>query len=262
MVVVHGMSCARTVLSTHFPLIGPRIWTTQCARTCKKNMIRVWKVYIKKDVRIVDHDSIDAFSRYDICKRNLLEFCPDYDGYCWSKEPYATIEDVWLFLLMLKNRNILLIDINVISLIFEYYLTGFAAVTTCSVIELQCKCLFHRHCLEERLKTKDFADLCKNHYAGRMPIDVVCKRKVTRAGKLLFTKTISKTQHLYDSIKSLAYGCIKEVGRCKRDVLITHLYCLLGKRVDHKEIANLLSDLVQKKQLVLANDFYFLIKKL
>lgn len=251
-------------MSTYISPFSPEFWTNRVARTQKKNMIRVWTILKIKDCKVsTNEEELDlGKSHCYYCKGNLFMFC-SYD--CSSTENcYATLEYVWLFLLMLRNRKVLgAIDINIISIIFKYYLTGYETATTCSVIKSSCGCLFHRHCAEKIVTdTKDGRSLCIDHCSDHFPTDVICKRKVTRAGKLLAVTIISMDEYLYDSIEGLAYDCIKEVGRCKRNVLITRLYHLFKERADHNKIANILSDLVQKKQLLLVNDFYFLIKKL
>lgn len=219
-------------------------------------MIRVWRILTLPDVRITDDDNdgvIKEDSVCGICKKSFLGFCSD--NCSTDNQIYAKIEYVWLFLLMLKNRNIFKFDINVIAIIFEYYLTGHKTVTTCSVVEMKCNCLYHRCCAEKR---RDKRLACK-HYYGHMPINIIFKKKRTRTGILLSVANHKIDEYLCNRILDYCYVHLKKVGRCEKQHLISFLYQYLKEKVDSITIEATLVDLERKKKLILHNNQYFLV---
>lgn len=222
-------------------------------------MIRVWRILTLPDVRITDDDNdgvIKEDSVCGICNKSLQEFCSD--NCSTDNQFYAKFEYVWLFLLMSKKRNIFKFDINVIVIIFEHYLTGHKKVTTCSVVEMECKCLYHRCCAEKRLNKRR---VCKYHYGHlkHIPMNIICKKKLTHAGILLSVANHKIDEYLCNRILDYCYVHLKKVGRCEKQHLISFLYQYLKEKVDSITIEATLVDLERKKKLILHNNQYFLV---
>lgn len=226
-------------------------------------MIKAWRVLLFDDYKIVKDEYDAVGSDCGICIKSLSRFCSTE---CATDITCAPVEYVWLFLLMLKNRYPHVLNTNVVSLIFEYYLTGFEKITTCSVIRSECGCLFHRHCAEkEHMSTNLLCPnlLCPNYkHSSYFPTGVFWKKKITRSGKLLSAKLARQNEYLHNCIKDECFLWIEGVGRCTKDELVEHLLkVFLKQKVGAKVIENILLDLQQEKRLLLFQNFYFLIKQ-
>lgn len=223
-------------------------------------MIRVWRILTLPDVRITDDDNdgvIKEDSVCGICNKSLQEFCSD--NCSTDNQFYAKFEYVWLFLLMSKKRNIFKFDINVIVIIFEHYLTGHEKQTTCSVVQTECTCLFHRCCLKKKREKKTF-DCRKNHFCKiGIPIDIFYKKKRTHVGMLLSVANYNIDEYLCNRILDYCYVYLKRQGHCEKEYLIGFLYQYLKEKVDHIKIEATLIDLERKKKLILHNDRYYLV---
>jgi hypothetical protein len=147
-------------------------------------MKKVWRVFLDdNDLYTKKNDREDPCP---ICCIELSRWCIDCVVGTVPVLNIASVEQVWLFLLICNKRRdclFAILDKHIITKIFKLYLRGTKINTTCSVVHLECYHVYHRHCFSQWIAKKQDCPLDGSF--NIMPIKISYDTRVVRCGKLL-----------------------------------------------------------------------------
>ena len=147
----------------------------------------------------------DGHTACAICRTEFKLLCV----YCQENDPGDELKNhqqfmkyVWIFLLIEQKRPgspFSMFDANVISKIYQFAISGCYTPTLCSLVTLECKHTFHRHCLEHWVFKYRQCPLCANN--SIMPIKIQNEKRKKCDGTLakIFESELSYKQFLQQS---------------------------------------------------------------
>lgn len=154
--------------------------------------VRKWVVKLNPFVS----SSSDLGTGCAICLKSVYKYC-EYSIH--SKETMirtvASLEWIYMFLLLCKKRKdslFSLLDMNVLTRIFKWCLTGIQIGTKCTVAELECGHLSHRCCLVMWCMTKVFSCFVCDKRVSIVPVSIYGKERVLNSGTLVSQWTVPK----------------------------------------------------------------------
>ena len=163
-----------------------------------KQSKQIWVNHIQKGSSISPVNSYNPYiDTCAICRNKLSDLCSDCHVTVNENEYIEKIKNIWNFLLINHNRKdslFNLVDLNIISLIYEFCVSGDYETKNCHIITLECNHTYHRHCFQKWINKRQVCPLDNSKLI--LPIEVVDPERCNIRTKL---KTF-KSEYTWEEI--------------------------------------------------------------